>query len=137
MIEKIKQTVGSLKGTTLGVLGLAFKPNTDDIREAVSINIIRGLLDGGASVRTFDPAAMDAARGVLEGVTYCKDAYDAAEGADALILVTEWNQFRNLDLERLRKQLRRPVFIDLRNVYEPKRLQDLGFKYACVGRLSG
>lgn len=134
MVEKIIQAVGSLEGKTLGVFGLAFKPNTDDIREAVSIKIIQALEKKGARVRAYDPAAMDSARQVMPDVIYCQDVYEVAEGSDALIMMTEWNQFRNLDLERIREALRKPIFIDLRNVYEPRRMKELGFQYIGVGR---
>jgi UDPglucose 6-dehydrogenase len=134
MVEKVTQTVGILQGKTLGVLGLAFKPNTDDMRDAVSVKIIQGLQKRGAHIRAFDPEAMDSARKLLPDVTYCEDAYHAAEGADALILITEWNQFRHLDLERMRSGLKKSVFIDLRNVYDPQRMKGLGFHYVGVGR---
>jgi UDPglucose 6-dehydrogenase len=135
MVEKIGLKVGDLKGKVIGVLGLSFKPNTDDIRESSAVTIIEGLLEKGASVKAFDPAAMDEARRVLPGITYGKDAYDAAEGCDALVLVTEWNQFRRLDLQRIKSLLKKPVFIDLRNVYEPDQMRQLGFDYDCVGRV--
>jgi len=134
MVEKAAAAVGEVKGKTLAVLGLAFKPNTDDIREAPALDLIRGLLERGARIRAFDPAAMPNAARVLPAVEYCKDAYDAAAGADGVVLVTEWNQFRNLDLPRLKAALRQPVFVDLRNVYEPRRMRELGFRYAGVGR---
>jgi UDPglucose 6-dehydrogenase len=134
MVEKVAQTVGILQGKTLGVLGLAFKPNTDDMRDAVSVKIIQGLQKRGAHIRAFDPVAMDSAKKLLPDVTYCDDAYHTAEGADALILITEWNQFRQLDLERIRSALKKPIFIDLRNVYDPQRMKGLGFHYMGVGR---
>ncbi len=134
MVEKIAQAVGTLKGKTLGILGLSFKPNTDDIRDAVSVKIIQDLQKRGAQIRAFDPAAMDAARKLMPDVTYCKDVYHSVEGSDAVILMTEWNQFRHMDLERIRGALRKPVFIDLRNVYEPQRMEGLGFHYVGVGR---
>ena len=135
MITKIEHALRGAGGKTLGVLGLAFKPNTNDIRESPAIHIIEGLLDIGASVRVYDPAAMDDAKAVLGNkVTYCNDAYDVANNADAIILVTEWNQFRNLQLDRLKGLLKHPVFIDLRNVYEPDRMRKNGFDYYSVGR---
>ena len=118
----------------MGVLGLSFKPNTDDIREAPSVAIIRELLRRGAEVQAYDPAAMEQAKSVLPEVHYHHDAYSAAEGADLLVLVTEWNQFRNLDLEKIRKSMRRPIFVDLRNVYDPGRAKAFGFQYHGVGR---
>jgi UDPglucose 6-dehydrogenase len=134
MVEKVAAAVGEVAGKTLAVLGLAFKPNTDDIREAPPLDIIRGLLARGARIRAFDPAAMPNAARVLPAVEYCKDAYDAATGADGVVLATEWNQFRNLDLGRLKAALKQPVFVDLRNVYEPQRMRELGFRYTGVGR---
>ena len=134
MVAKIIEKVGDLKGKTIGVLGLAFKPNTDDIRESSSIVIIQGLLDMGAKVKAFDPAAMEEAKAVLPGIEFGKDAYDVARGADALVLATEWNQFRRLDLTHIKELLKAPVFIDLRNVYDPDQMRRLGFDYCGVGR---
>ncbi|MGO8990582.1 MAG: UDP-glucose dehydrogenase family protein [bacterium] len=134
MVGKIVEKVGDLKGKTIGVLGLAFKPNTDDIRESSSIVIIQGLLDMGAKVKAFDPAAMEEAKAVLPGIEFGKDAYDVAGGADALVLATEWNQFRRLDLMHIKELLKAPVFIDLRNVYDPDQMKRLGFDYCGVGR---
>jgi UDPglucose 6-dehydrogenase len=139
MVDKILTVLGvagsdSLAGVTVGVLGLAFKPNTDDIREAPALLIIRELLRRGASVQAYDPAAMQRAAAVLPEVAYRTDAYRTAEGADAVVLVTEWNEFRNLDLGRLKTVMRRPVLLDLRNVYEPERAIALGFLYDGVGR---
>jgi UDPglucose 6-dehydrogenase len=134
MIGKIVEKVGDLKGKTIGVLGLAFKPNTDDIRESSSIVIIQGLLEMGAKVKAFDPAAMEEAKSVLLGIEFGKDAYDVARGVDALVLATEWNQFRRLDLGHIKELLKAPVFIDLRNVYDPDQMKRLGFDYCGVGR---
>lgn len=135
MIVKIEHALRGVGGKTLGVLGLSFKPNTNDIRESPAIDIIQELIARGAKIRVFDPAAMQDAKAVLvESVTYCRDAYDAAEGADAVVLITEWNQFRNLELERLKGLLKHPVFIDLRNVYETDRMRKNGFDYYSVGR---
>jgi len=134
MVGKIQEKVGDLRGKTVGILGLSFKPNTDDIRESSSIVIIRDLLAVGAKVKAFDPAAMDEARAVLPEVEYGKDPYDVAKGSDALVLATEWNQFRRLDLQRIKTLLKAPVFIDLRNVYEPDQMKRLGFNYCGVGR---
>ncbi len=135
-VEKVRQALGGqVDGKTVGLLGLAFKPETDDMRESPSIPLVRALVEGGATVRAFDPAAMDNAREVLpEGVVYCGDSYETADGADALVIVTEWNQFRYLDLERIKGLLRSPVVVDLRNVYEPARMREAGFEYSCVGR---
>jgi UDPglucose 6-dehydrogenase len=139
MVDKIVRAVGvapgaSLENVTIGVLGLTFKPNTDDVREAPALDIIRALRERGAHVQAYDPAGIDGARRSLPDVDYRADAYSAAEGADALVLVTEWNQFRNLDFEQLRRVLRRPLLLDLRNVYDPERLTALGFEYHGVGR---
>jgi UDPglucose 6-dehydrogenase len=134
MVEKIKEMVGGLKGKTIGILGLSFKPNTNDIRESSSIAIIQGLLQIGAKVKAFDPAAMEEAKAVLPKVEYGQNAYDVANGADALVLVTEWNQFRRLDLLRIKTLLKEPNFIDLRNVYDPAHMKKLGFRYCGVGR---
>ncbi len=134
--DKVRDALsGELAGATVAVLGLSFKPETDDMRESPSIPLVRSLLEAGARVRAFDPVAMEAAREVLPaGVEYCEDSYDAATGADAVVIVTEWNQFRSLDLDRLRETLRRPVLVDLRNVYDPARVRARGFAYDCVGR---
>src|SRR5512139_1853753 len=134
MIGKISEKVGDLKGKAIGVLGLSFKPNTNDIRESSSIVIIQGLVALGAKVKAFDPAAMEEAKRVLPGIEFGKDAYDVARGGDALVLATEWNQFRRLDLQRIKGLLRTPVFIDLRNVYDPDHMRQLGFDYCGVGR---
>jgi len=134
MISKIVEKAGDVKGKTIGILGLSFKPNTDDIRESSSIVIIQGLLELGAKVKVFDPAAMEQTKAVLPGIEYGKDAYDVAKGVDALVLATEWNQFRRLDLQRIKGLLKTPVFIDLRNVYDPDQMRRLGFDYCGVGR---
>jgi UDPglucose 6-dehydrogenase len=127
---------GSLRGKTVAVLGLTFKPNTDDMREAPSITMITALQDMGAKVRVFDPAGMDQAKALLRNVTYCESAYGCADGADALVIATEWEQFRALDLPRLRDLMACPVIVDLRNVYRPEEMSRHGFAYACVGRSS-
>ena len=134
MVRKILQALNGAEGKNVAVLGLAFKPNTDDIREAPALDIIRALIKDGVKVRAFDPAAMAEARKVLKGVRYCDDAYDTAHLADAVVLITEWNEFRNLDLVRLRQSVRNPIFIDLRNVYDEQRMKQAGFRYIGVGR---
>jgi UDPglucose 6-dehydrogenase len=135
MIDKIEAAVGGdLSGKTIAVLGLSFKPETDDMRDAPSVDIIRGLLGLGAGVRAFDPVAMPPASKLLPEVSFAKDAYQACEGADALVIVTEWNQFRMLDFERIKSQLRRPLVVDLRNVYRVDQMQRAGFEYVSVGR---
>ena len=134
MVEKLETALGSLEGKRLAFLGLAFKPNTDDIRESPSIFIIRAVQKRGGTVIAYDPAAMNEAKNALAGVEFTDDAYRTAEGADAIVLVTEWNQFRNLDLARLKGIMRQPIFFDLRNVYEPAKMAALGFHYESVGR---
>src|SRR5579884_1705592 len=136
MVAKIEKEVGDLKGKQLGMLGLAFKPNTDDMREAPSVHIIRVLQERGAKIIAHDPASMEEAKKVLKDVVYVADPYDVAEGSDAIVLMTEWNPFRNLDLDQIKKKLKTPIFIDLRNVYEPKKMAALGFRYTSVGRPS-
>lgn len=125
---------GDVRGKTVGILGLTFKPNTDDMREAPSLAIIQSLQDAGASIRAYDPEGIEQAKGLLTDVTYAADAYDAAAGADCLVLVTEWNAFRSLDLERLKMAMRSPTLVDLRNVYRRKEVEAAGFIYADVGR---
>ncbi len=132
--EKIKNTLNDIRGKTVAILGLSFKPNTDDIREAPAISIIQSLLNAGANIRAYDPVAMENTKAILPDITYCNDAYDACEGADAVVIVTEWNQFRNLETERVTKLLKQPYFFDLRNIYDPQKMQTLGFKYYSVGR---
>ncbi len=135
MIEKILAALdGELDGRTIGVLGLSFKPETDDMRDAPSLDIIRGLEKRGAQIRAYDPQAMREASKVLPNITTCSDAYEACSGADALVLITEWNQFRMLDLARIKSLLRQPVIVDLRNIYEPEPMREAGFRYFCVGR---
>ena len=134
MVEKVRNFLGTARGKKVGVLGLSFKPNTDDIRESASIRIIERLLAEGVTIRAYDPVSMSEARKVLKGVEMGTDPYDTAAGCDALVIATEWNQFRNLDLPRLKGVMKAAVLIDLRNVYEPEDLKKLGFRYAAVGR---
>jgi UDPglucose 6-dehydrogenase len=134
VIDRIKRLVPALDGKTVALLGLSFKPETDDIREAPSLKIIADLLGAGSLVRAYDPAAMDAARRAAVDVVYCEDEYEAARGSDVVVIVTEWNQFRGLDLERLKKQMRGLNLVDLRNIYEPETVRAAGFRYAGVGR---
>ena len=128
---------GEVRGKVIGVLGLTFKPNTDDMREAPSIDIVRGLLDKGARVVAYDPQGMAAARGLIEGLEFGANAYDVAEGADVLVLVTEWNEFRSLDLARLKATMKAPVLVDLRNVYRHDEVARYGFAYTSIGRPEG
>ncbi|MDQ8158426.1 MAG: UDP-glucose/GDP-mannose dehydrogenase family protein [Gemmatimonadota bacterium] len=125
---------GSVRGKTVGVLGVAFKPNTDDMREAPSLAIVPALQDAGASVRAYDPAAMHEAAALLPGVHWCTDAYDAAQGADVLVIITEWNEFRALDLDRVGAAMRTRILVDLRNVYRAEDARAQGFHYASIGR---
>jgi UDPglucose 6-dehydrogenase len=134
MVEKIQEAVGDVKGKTIAILGLSFKPNTDDIRESPAIVIIERLRGLGSNVRTYDPASMDAAKTVLKGVEFCPDPYEAAQDADALVLATEWNEFRRLDLPRIKESMKQPVFVDLRNVYDISQMRGMGFTYCGVGR---
>ena len=135
MARKVANAVGSsLRGKTIAVLGLTFKPDTDDMREAPSIPLVTGLLDLGAKVRAFDPVGMEAARHELPDIDYSDDAYACAKGADALVIVTEWVQFRALDLDRLKREMARPVIVDLRNIYRPEDMKAHGFVYESVGR---
>jgi len=134
VLKKIEKAVGALKGKTVGVLGLSFKPETDDVRESPAVYVTKAMLARGAKVRAFDPAAMQAARVLLPRVEYCKNAYEVCEGASALVIFTEWNEFRRLDLARIKSLLRRPVMIDCRNIYEPDELRAMGFKYYGIGR---
>jgi UDPglucose 6-dehydrogenase len=134
MIPKIEKLAGELSGKIVAVLGLAFKPETDDMREAPSIDIIRGLLERGASVRAYDPVAVHEAQKILSGIDYCEDEYEAVTGADVLVFMTEWNQFRALDMQRIRRLMRTPKIADLRNIYEPDSVRELGFDYIGVGR---
>lgn len=135
MVEKIVTAMGgSVAEKTIGILGLSFKPNTDDVRDSPALKIIPELQKRGAHVKAYDPVAMPAVRQTLQQVEYCDDAYSTCTGSDALVLATEWNQFRALDLERVRGLLHSPIMIDLRNVYEPETMRRLGFRYAAVGR---
>jgi len=135
MARKVAAALGgSLRGRTVGVLGLTFKPDTDDMREAPSIPLVTGLLDLGARVRAYDPAGMEQARHDLPDIAYCSDAYDCARGADALVIVTEWVQFRALDLPRLKREMAQPVIVDLRNIYRREDMTAHGFVYESVGR---
>jgi UDPglucose 6-dehydrogenase len=128
---------GSVEGLTVAVLGLTFKPNTDDMRESPSLDIVRALQQAGATVRAYDPAGMEEARGLLDGVELCDDAYAALEAADAVVIVTEWNEFRSLDLERVKGLMNGPVMVDLRNVYDPAEMAAAGFDYVSIGRPNG
>lgn len=133
-IDKLRECLETLQGQVVGLLGLAFKPNTDDLREAPSLDIARVLLAAGAHVRAYDPAAVAGARALLPEIEYGADAYAVADGADALVLVTEWNEFRFLDLARVKASMRKPVLVDGRNIYDPSIMRSLGFIYRGIGR---
>jgi UDPglucose 6-dehydrogenase len=134
MVERIRSVMGTLKGRKVAILGLSFKPNTNDIREAPSMYIIGELLKEGAKLYACDPVATEDMKAVYPKVKYTKDVYKAVKDAEAVVLVTEWNQFRNMDLRRVKTLMKKPNFFDLRNVYEPERMASLGFNYYCVGR---
>ena len=134
MLTKIKHALGKLEGKLLGILGLSFKPNTDDMREAPSIVIVKSLQKEGAKIKAFDPVAMQEAKKIMPDILFCNDTYEVAKDSDALIFITEWNQFRSLDLAKIKSLLKEPIVIDLRNIYEPDKMKEYGFKYYCVGR---
>jgi UDPglucose 6-dehydrogenase len=135
MVRKVASALGgNLRGKTIAVLGLTFKPNTDDMREAPSLAIVTALQDAGATVRAYDPAGMEQAKKVLENVEYSDGPYACAEGAHALVIVTEWEQFRALDLDRLKREMASPVIVDLRNVYRPDEMSRHDFAYESIGR---
>jgi UDPglucose 6-dehydrogenase len=134
VIQKLRDILGGFRGKTVGLLGLAFKPNTDDMRDAPSIGLVHMLQHEGASVRAYDPQAVSNARRALDGVTYCDGPYEVAEGADALVLVTEWNEFKHLDMGRVKSLMRGSVLIDGRNIYDPDAMRGMGFTYRGVGR---
>ncbi len=134
MIPKIEKLLGDLSGKRLGVLGLSFKPETDDMRESPAVDIINAVKAKGATVKAFDPVAMDEAKHCIDGIEFATDEYDAIDGADALVIITEWNQFRALDMERVKQLLKQPKIADLRNIYEPEDMREMGFEYVGVGR---
>ena len=134
IFQKIKKLISPLKGKSIAVWGLAFKPKTDDIREAPSIDIIRELQKSGAKIRAFDPVAKINAKKVLKGVTFCSDPYSTVKGCDALLVATEWNEFRTLDFEHVKRLLKQPNIIDGRNIYEPEEMRKIGFNYLGIGR---
>ena len=134
MIPKIEKLIGDFSGKQIGVLGLSFKPETDDMRESPAIDIIKEMQKRGAKIKAFDPVAMEEAKHYLPDIEYAKDEYDAIEGADILVFLTEWNQFRALDMEKVKRLLKSPKIADLRNIYEPKDMREMGFEYVGVGR---
>jgi len=134
VVEKLREVLGALRDQIIGVLGLAYKPNTDDVRESPAIDVIENLLQKGATVRAYDPKAMPVLQTRMNSIQYCPDPYAVADGADALLVVTDWQEFIDLDLRRLKATMRRPVVIDGRNIYDPKAMRELGFVYRGVGR---
>lgn len=133
-VERMKEIAKPIKGKTIGILGLAFKPNTDDIREAKSLEIIRLLLDEKVNIRTYDPIAMENTKKILPKLKYCESSYEAAEGCNALVIITEWNEFKLLNLKKVRDVMKRPLIFDGRNLYDPERMKALGFEYYSIGR---
>ncbi|NKB82460.1 MAG: nucleotide sugar dehydrogenase [Nitrospirales bacterium] len=136
MVDKIRETLGILDGKTIGILGLTFKPNTNDLRDSPAMWIAEQLIQANCTIRASDPEGLEEAVTILPELVACQDAYEAAEGADALVLLTEWNQFRNLDFDRLKNLMRSPTLLDLRNVYDSERIAGYGFYYVSVGRPS-
>ena len=134
VVKWTEEMVGGLKGKIIGLFGLAFKPNTDDMRDAPSIDIAQELTAAGAAVRAYDPVAMDVARGILPAVQMFNNPYEMATGCDAVIVVTEWNEFKQLDLEKLKSLLNKPVIMDARNIYDPAYVRSLGYTYRAIGR---
>jgi UDPglucose 6-dehydrogenase len=133
-VKRVDEMVGGLKGKTIGLLGLAFKPNTDDMRDAPAIDIAEALNKAGATVRGYDPVAMEVARPLLPAVELFDDPYKLAKGCDALMVITEWNEFKQLDLDKIKSLLKKPVIYDGRNIYDPKLMKDMGFTYRAIGR---
>lgn len=136
MVELIDDALGGVAGKTIAILGLAFKPDTDDMREAPSIDIAASLFKKGGKIKAYDPVAMEHAKVLIKDAVFCPDVFEAVRGADAAVFVTEWNEFRDLDLEKVKSLLKSPIIVDCRNIYEPRRMRDLGFKYHSVGRPS-
>ncbi len=134
MVDKIDQVAGDLSGKTVALLGLSFKPDTDDIRESPALTLIEGLKRRGAEIRAYDPASMQATAEIEPDITYASDAYEAVAGADVAVIVTEWNQFRALDLAKVKERMNEPVLIDLRNIYQPGEMEAAGFRYDSIGR---
>ncbi len=133
-IRKIEESLWILKDKRIGILGLSFKPGTDDLRNAPSINIINSLLESGAKIKAYDPQAMEKAKLILKKVEFCRNPYEVAKSSDALVIVTEWNEFKELDFRRIKKLLKQPLIIDGRNIYEPEKMKEMGFRYVSIGR---
>jgi UDPglucose 6-dehydrogenase len=138
VIEKLRYLVGSLQDKTVGILGLSFKPGSNDMLEARSVDVVRLLQDNGCRIKAYDPVAMEEAARIMPGVTYCEDAYKVASGSDALILVTEWDEFKELNLRKIASIMTRPVMVDSRNFYNPEEMTKAGFLYDGIGhRITG
>ncbi|HVP58612.1 MAG TPA: UDP-glucose/GDP-mannose dehydrogenase family protein [bacterium] len=134
MVEKIEKVLGTVKGKTVAFLGLAFKPDTDDLRDAPAVDMARELLAKGAVIKAYDPVAAEQAQRLIKGASFSADVFDAVKGADVAVFVTEWNEFRDLDLDKVKRLMRSPAIVDCRNIYEPSRMRELGFRYYSVGR---
>jgi len=134
LMARTEKKLGTLRGKTVAVLGLSFKPQTDDIRDSVGVDFAKYLVEKGALVKAFDPIAMDKAKDVLSGVEYCPDLWSAVESADAIVIATEWNEFRTMNLNRLKDRMRGNLIVDLKNIYEPEAMRELGFEHLGVGR---
>ena len=134
MVKKIRNALGDVSGKKIAVLGLTFKPETDDMRDAPSLDIVPALVEAGAKIKAFDPESMEEAEHLLSGIDYAENAYDAVEGADAMVILTEWDQFRALDLDRIKAALKDNVVVDLRNIYIPEDMTKRGFTYTSIGR---
>jgi UDPglucose 6-dehydrogenase len=134
MADKIVDAFGGVRGKTVAILGVTFKPNTDDMRDSPSLDIVPALIQAGATVRAFDPEGMPEAERLLPGVTWTQNAYEAMTGADGVAILTEWNEFRALDLARTKALLKRPLMVDLRNIYTPREMLEAGFEYHSIGR---
>ena len=134
LVKKIKDALWLLKDKQIGILGLSFKPNTDDLRSAPAIDIIRQLQAEGSKIKAFDPQSMDKAKDILPGVKLCKDVYETARNSDCLVITTEWNEFKKLDLVAIKKIMRQPIIVDGRNIYDPQEMLNSGFRYIAIGR---
>jgi UDPglucose 6-dehydrogenase len=134
IVKKTEDILWNLREKAIGILGLAFKPNTDDMRFAPSITIIRALQKEGATIKAYDPVAIERAKLVMPDIEYCTSPYDAAKDVDAIVLVTEWDEFAKLDLHKVKDAMRQPVFVDGRNVFDPQKMKEMGFIYTGIGR---
>jgi UDPglucose 6-dehydrogenase len=134
IVKKIEEALWIIQDKTIAVLGLSFKPDTDDIRSSVSVEVIKLLQQAGARIKAYDPQAMPRAQKELKQVAFCRNEYDAADNSDCLLIMTEWNDFRNVDLMKIKRMLRQPVIVDGRNMFDPLQMRKLGFVYKCVGR---